>query len=337
MAGTTLRIATRKSKLALTQTRWVAARVRERVPDVTVEEVHVVTKGDEILDRPLATIGGKGLFVSEVEAALTDGRADIAVHSMKDVPAELAEGLGLVCIPKREDPHDVLVTAEGTELDGLEAGARVGTSSLRRTCQLKAHRPDLDYATLRGNVDTRLRKLDEGQYAAIVLAKAGMARLSLLDRPHWVVPEEISIPAAGQGALGIEARLDDMLARAMVEPLEDLPTRICVEAERVVIRRLEASCKVPVAAFARLGEGNRLTLRAMVGSLDGTKILHAATDAYLEGNPEAHVAEARTLGDEVADNLLAKGARELVLEANAAMERAQKSGNGGGGTYGKWS
>ena len=334
-----LRIATRKSALALAQARWVGARIREHAPDTEVEEVHVVTQGDKIQDRPLATIGGKGLFVSEVEAQLAEGLADIAVHSMKDVPSELLEGLSLVCMPLREDPRDVLVTAEGVEIDALEAGSRVGTSSLRRTSQLRAHRPDLEFASLRGNVDTRLRKLDEGQYAAIVLARAGMARLDLLSHPHWVIPADVSIPAAGQGAIGIEARADDERARALLAPLAHGPTRVAVEAERAVVAKLEGSCKVPIAAYAELREdGRRLTLQAMVGSLDGSQILSGASDCYLAaGDQDQLMSEARTLGTEVAEGLLDKGAAELIREAMAAMERAAKQGNGGGGNFGRWS
>lgn len=334
-----VRIATRKSALALAQSRWVGEQIRKHSPEVTIEELHVVTQGDRIQDRPLSAVGGKGLFVSEVEATLAEGRADIAVHSMKDVPSELMDGLGLVCIPKREDPRDVLVTPDGVEIDALEAGSRVGTSSLRRTSQLKAHRPDLAFVSLRGNVDTRLRKLDEGGYAAIVLAAAGMSRLGLLDHPHWMIPEEISIPAGGQGALGIEARLDDERIGALLAPFEHTKTRAEVEAERAVVAKLEGSCKVPIAAFAVLAEdGSRLTLRAMVGSLDGTRILSGGSDCYLSNRDATTLAsEARTLGHEVADGLLEKGARELIREAMAAMERQQKTGNGGGGEFGKWS
>jgi hydroxymethylbilane synthase len=336
---TKLRIATRKSNLALVQTRWVAARIREHAPDLEIEEVTVVTQGDVILDKPLMTIGGKGLFVSEVEACIVDGRADIAVHSMKDVPGELAEGLFMVCIPEREDPRDVLVSKEGVEIDALPAGAKVGTSSLRRSSQLKAHRPDLAFTTLRGNVETRLRKLDEGHYAAIVLAAAGLRRLGYdRDRKHWVIPPDVSIPAVGQGALGIEARVDDERVRALLAPLEHRKTRIEIEAERAFLSKLEGSCKVPIAAHAELSaDGSRLTMHGMVGSLDGAKILSGASDCYLKGSPDTHAGEARTLGTEIADGLIAKGAKDLIREAIAAVERAQKQGNGGGGPgFGKW-
>lgn len=336
-----IRIATRKSNLALIQTRWIAERIREHRPDAEIEEVAVSTKGDEIIDRPLAGIGGKGLFVGEVEATLLDGRADIAVHSMKDVPSELAEGLGIVCMPEREDPRDLLVSPGGTEIDGLEAGSRIGTSSLRRASQLKARRPDCTFHTCRGNVETRLRKLDEGQYEAIVLALSGMKRLGYLSkRDHWAVPADVCIPAVGQGALGVEARLDDDALLEVLAPLEHDDTRIAVEAERAFLHKLEGSCKVPVAAHAVLEDGGaRLRLDGIVGSLDGTRMLQGASDCYFSGERgrDAMIGAARTLGLEVAEGLLSKGARALVQEAIAETERQMKQGNGGGGSFGKWS
>ena len=336
-----IRIATRKSNLALIQTRWVAERIRAHRPDVEIEEVALSTKGDEVIDRPLAAIGGKGLFVGEIEAAILDGRADVAVHSMKDVPHELADGLAIVCVPEREDPRDVLISPEGVELDALEAGTRIGTSSLRRSSQLKARRPDCDFRTLRGNVETRLRKLDEGQYGAIVLALSGMKRLGYLaDRPHFVIPPDTCIPAVGQGALGIEARTDDAELREVLAALEHEPSRIAVEAERAFLHRLEGSCKVPVAAHAVIEDGGaRIRLDGMVGSLDGSRILSGASDCYLRGERtvESRIGMAQTLGLEVADGLLAKGARELIRDAITETERAMKQGNGGGGAYGKWS
>jgi hydroxymethylbilane synthase len=331
-----LRIATRKSQLALTQARWVGERLRALRPDLEIEEVHIVTQGDRILDQPLANIGGKGLFVSEVEAALTDGRADLAVHSMKDVPGALAEGLGMAAIPPREDPRDAFVTVKGSEVDDLPAGARVGTSSLRRTCLLRAHRPDLAYVTLRGNVDTRLRKLDEGAYDAIVLARAGLLRLGLGDRPHTILPVQVSIPAVGQGALGIEVRVDDRATWELVARLDDDKTRLEVEAERTLLARLEGSCKVPIAGHATLAEGGEFSMSAMVGAVDSDRILSAASDTYLDGRTATvRLQQAKKIGDEVAEALLAKGARELVRAAIAASERSQKQGNGGG-RFGRW-
>lgn len=336
-----IRIATRKSNLALIQARWVAEAIRAHHPDIEIEEVGVSTKGDEIIDRPLAAIGGKGLFVGEVEATLLDGRADVAVHSMKDVPSELADGLGIVCMPEREDPRDVLVSPDGSEIDDLVAGARIGTSSLRRASQLKARRQDCDFRTCRGNVETRLRKLDEGQYEAIVLALSGMKRLGYLaERKHWKVPADLCIPAVGQGALGIEARLDDDALREALAPLEHHHTRIAVEAERAFLHELEGNCKVPVAGYATLEDGGaRLKLDGFVGALDGSRVLQGASDCFFSGErtPESVIGAARTLGIEVAEGLLAKGARKLIQEAIAETERQMKQGNGGGGSFGKWS
>ncbi len=336
-----LRIATRKSRLALAQTRWIAERLRAVSADVEVEEVPLSTQGDEILDKPLSSIGGKGLFVSEVEAAIVDGRADIAVHSMKDVPADLAEGLAIVAIPEREDARDCFVTKDGLEIDALPAGSRIGTSSLRRASQLKAHRPDFAFATLRGNVDTRLRKLDEGQFDGIILAYAGMLRLDLLDRGHRVIPETICIPAVGQGALGVEARQDDDAVIDLVQKLDDPKTRLEVEAERALLQRLEGSCKVPVAGHARLGEGHRLTLHGMVGALDGSQIISGAADSYLaEQSSVERLEAAKRTGRQLADDLIEQGAMDLVREAIATIERQQKQGNGSGpsgGRFGKWS
>jgi hydroxymethylbilane synthase len=330
-----LRIATRRSPLALAQTRWVAERIRERAHHVEVQEVHVETTGDRIQDRPLNTVGGKGLFVAEVEAALVAGEADLAVHSLKDVPGDtdLAEGFDILCVPKREDPRDVLITADGEELDGLVAGTKVGTTSLRRVCQLRVRRPDLHYATLRGNVGTRLRKLDEGQYGAVVLAAAGLRRLGLLgDRPHWPIPLEVSLPAVGQGTLAIEGRVDDPQLRHLLDPLEDATTRVVTEAERTLLRALQGSCHVPIAGHAHHSEdGQRLSLEGLVGSLDGATTLQAAAERYLTGRrQDDHIAAARDLGTEVAESLIARGARKLMREAAAAMERHERQGNGSG-------
>jgi hydroxymethylbilane synthase len=329
-----LRIATRRSRLALTQTRWVAERIRAHAPHVQVEEVHVETKGDRIQDRPLTAVGGKGLFVAEVEAVLVAGDADLAVHSLKDVPGDtdLAEGFDILCVPEREDPRDVLVTPDGSELDALTAGTRVGTTSLRRVCQLRTRRPDLNYATLRGNVDTRLRKLDAGEYGAVVLAAAGLRRLGLLEgRPHWPVPIEVSLPAVGQGTLAIEGRIDDPWLRELLAPLEHGLTRIVTEAERTLLRKLQGSCRVPIAGHARRSsDGQRLSLEGMVGSIDGIAVLQAASERYLTGRRhDDHVAAARELGLEVAEGLIARGARKLMREAEAAVMRQEHQGNGG--------
>jgi len=323
-----IRIATRASKLALWQTRWVSARIREHHPEVEIEEVHVTTKGDQVQDRPLYQIGGKGLFVSQVEAYVANGDAELAVHSLKDVPGdvELAEGCDLVCFPEREDPRDVLLTRDGTELMGLSAGAKVGTTSLRRVAQLKAQRGDLAFATLRGNVDTRLRKLAEGQYDAIVLAAAGLKRLELLDHPHEILPVETCLPAVGQGTLALEARTDREDVRRVVAELEHAETRIVTEAERAMLKRLQGSCRVPIAGHATLeDDGSRIRLEACVGDIDGEKLLRVSHDLRLGGRTrEAKIEEAQTLGRAVADDLHERGARDLMVAAEAAIARRDK-------------
>lgn len=331
----TLRIATRKSRLALAQARALATRIREHDPDVRIEEVHVSTRGDRIRNQPLATAGGKGAFVAEVEAAVARGEADLAVHSLKDVPGdvELAEGLDLVCVPAREDPRDVLLTSDGEELDGLAAGSRLGTTSLRRVCQLRTRRPDLAYVTLRGNVDTRLEKLDAGQFTAIVLAAAGLRRLGLIDaRPHWKLPPEVCLPAVGQGTLAVEGRLDDERTRRLLAPLEHPATRLETEAERAMLKRLQGSCNVPIAGHARWqDEGNLLSLEGLVGSLDGEHTVHAGSDRYLtDRSHDARVQTARELGTELADALIARGAERLMRDAETEAARQQQHGNGGG-------
>ncbi len=313
-----LRIATRKSPLALAQARYVAARIRAHAPDLEIEEVQIVTEGDRVLVMPLAMVGGKGLFVSEVEAAIADGRADLAVHSVKDVPEALAPGMALVCVPEREDPRDVLVTRDGAGLFDLPAGARVGTSSLRRAVQLHAARSDLAFGVLRGNVGTRLSRLAEGRFDAIVLARAGLVRLELLEEQRCVTLDaELSTPAVGQGALGLEARADDERVRALVAPLEHAATRVAVECERAVLVRLHGSCSTPLAAHARYADGG-ITLDAMVGSLDGARVLRAGS--YEATRPEAALATARRVGDAVADQLLASGAGELIAAARATSD-----------------
>jgi len=326
-----IRIATRRSQLALTQTRWVASELRRFRPDLEVEEIHVVTEGDRVTDKPLYQIGGKGLFVSEVEAYVARGEAELAVHSLKDVPGDVdpAPGLELLCFPKREDPHDVLLTRDGEELMELRAGARVGTTSLRRVTQLRAHRPDLAFDTLRGNVETRLRRLDEGDFDAIVLAAAGLRRLGLLEgRRHVVMPPELCLPAVGQGTLAPEGRLDDAALAELLAPLEDLDTRVVTEAERAFLRTLEGSCRVPIAGHARLAEGGQLSMVGLVGDGDGERTLRASSDVWTKSRDrEGRIEEARALGRAVAQELVDAGARELMRQAEAATYRREKTGN----------
>lgn len=315
-----IRIATRKSPLALAQTAWVERELRAHHPGIEVEAVTLVTEGDRVLDVPLAKVGGKGLFVSEVEAALVDGRADIAVHSMKDVPESLVDGMDIVCIPEREDPRDVLVSREGLGLFDLSAGDMLGTSSLRRAVQLRRQRPDVGFRVLRGNVGTRLRKLDEGEVQAAVLAYAGLRRLGLdRDRKLTALPIEQSIPAVGQGALAIEARGDDPVIRGLLAPLEHPATRIVTTAERAFLMALHGSCSTPLAAHARLVDG-RFTMLAMVASLDGDTLLTASTDVAFDTTSHTAVERARALGTELGGRLLENGAAELVRQAKSEPE-----------------
>lgn len=268
-----LTYATRRSALALAQCRAFVARLQAAHPRLELVEEQVVTTGDRIQDRPLSEVGGKGLFVKEIEEALLERRADIAVHSIKDVPGFLPPNLTIACIPRREDPHDVLVSPRFGLLSSLPRGAKVGTSSLRRVVNLKAVRPDLRIVPLRGNVDTRLRKVDEGEYDAIVLARAGLVRLGLEGRATEVLSAEISLPAVGQGALGIECREDDEATRALLLALHDDLTSRCVAAERGVLMALGGDCKTPMGAFGEripAPDGDVLHLRAFISAPDGS-------------------------------------------------------------------
>jgi hydroxymethylbilane synthase len=313
-----VRIATRRSKLALVQTNWVAQRLRELEPGLTVELLEIVTVGDKITEVPLSEVGGKGLFVSELEQAVCEDRADLAVHSLKDVPAQLADGLCLGCFPPREDARDVVVTTDGVELDDLSAGDRVGTSSPRRTIQLRQLRNDLQYTMLRGNVDTRLAKLESGQYRAIVLAYAGLKRLGLSQRPLWPIPVTLSVPAVGQGALALECRHDDSALRNVLAKLEHPPTRACVEAERAFLETLGGDCHTPLGGHARFdGSDTRLRFDGVVGSIGGERIVRAGAERYIDTHGPGIGQEARALGEEVARSLLGQGARELIAEAQA--------------------
>ena len=300
-----IRIATRKSALALWQAEYVKARLEASHPGLEVSLVPMVSRGDKLLDAPLAKIGGKGLFVKELETALLDHEADIAVHSMKDVPMEFPEGLGLYCICEREDPRDAFVSNRYDSLDALPAGSVVGTSSLRRQAQLLARRPDLQIQFLRGNVNTRLAKLDAGEYDAIILAAAGLIRLGFGERIRSSIGVDESLPAGGQGAVGIECRTADSEVHALLECLNHAPTATRVIAERALNKRLNGGCQVPIACYAVL-EGEQLWLRGLVGQPDGSLLLRA------EGR--APLAEAQALGVQVAEDLLAQGA-ERILKA----------------------
>lgn len=298
-----LRIATRKSLLALWQAEYVKAELERHHPGLVVELVPLVSRGDKILDVPLAKVGGKGLFVKELETALLENDADIAVHSMKDVPMEFPEGLGLSVICPREDPRDAFVSNRFASLDELPAGSVVGTSSLRRQCQLLANRPDLEVKFLRGNVQTRLGKLDDNQYDAIILAAAGLMRLGLEERIRTCIAPEQSLPAGGQGAVGIECRTMDADTIALLQPLAHQPTTEQVTAERAMNRRLQGGCQVPIACYA-VHEGTNLWLRGLVGAPDGSEILFDEI--------RAPVSDAESMGITLAERLLAAGADKIL-------------------------
>ena len=299
----TLRIATRKSALALWQANHVQDLLKDAHPGIEIELVKIVTQGDRILDRPLSEIGGKGLFLKELERAMLDGEADLAVHSMKDVPAEMAEGLVLDAVLPRANPYDALVSRGGQVLADLPAGSRIGTSSLRRKSQLLALRPDLEVADLRGNVDTRLRKLDEGQYDAIILACAGLQRLGLGERITETLQQPDWLPASTQGIIGLQCRQDDSDTRSLIEPLADSDTMVVASAERAVARVLEATCQVPLAAHAVL-DGGTVRLKSLVSTTDGKESIRASG--------EAPASDAVALGERVAADLLTNGAGRII-------------------------
>lgn len=300
-----IRIATRKSALALWQAEYVKSALEQAHPGLRVSLVPMVSRGDKLLDAPLAKIGGKGLFVKELETALLENEADIAVHSMKDVPMDFPEGLGLYCICEREDPRDAFVSSRFDSLDALPAGSIVGTSSLRRQAQLLARRPDLRIHFLRGNVNTRLAKLDAGEYDAIILAAAGLIRLGFEDRIRSSISVDDSLPAGGQGAVGIECRTADAEVHALLAPLHHRDTAVRVSAERALNKRLNGGCQVPIACYAVL-EGDQLWLRGLVGQPDGGQLLRAESRAPAD--------EAEQLGVRVAEDLLGQGA-ETILKA----------------------
>ncbi len=323
-------IGTRGSKLALWQAEWVKSALLKLNPGLTIELNKIKTTGDKILDVPLAKVGGKGLFVKEIEEALLNGEADLAVHSMKDVPTDFPNGLHLSVICKREDPRDAFIAPMQNgkfkiqNFKSLPNGATVGTSSLRRACQLLNIRPDLKIEQLRGNLDTRLRKLNEGQFDAIILAAAGVKRLGWAERITETIEPEVSLPAIGQGAIGIECRVDDDFINNLIAPLNHTETSICVRGERACLKKLEGGCQVPIAAHARLishkpsavssqEDAERRTLNAerlvmdgLVGSVSGDKIIKS----HIEGNPK----DAESLGIKLAEDLLSKGAKAILDE-----------------------
>jgi hydroxymethylbilane synthase len=298
-------IGTRGSKLAVWQAEWVLTRLRELEPGLSVSLKRIKTTGDKILDAPLATIGGKGLFVKEIEEALARGEIDLAVHSMKDVPTRLPEGMEILAVTEREDPRDVLISRSGLSLERLPKGARIGTSSLRRQAQLLHLRPDLTIVMLRGNLDTRLRKLDEGEYDAIVLAAAGLRRLGLSGRATEYLPPELSLPAIGQGALGLEGRSDDRFVRDLAMRLDHQPTRTAVMAERALLERLEGGCQIPIAAHATIA-GGTLSLIGLVAAVNGRRLVRDSMDGPAQ--------EARRIGILLAERLLAQGGGEILKE-----------------------
>ncbi|EIN5961185.1 hydroxymethylbilane synthase [Vibrio cholerae] len=303
MTETPIRIATRQSPLALWQANYVKDALMEAHPGLQVELVTMVTRGDVILDTPLAKVGGKGLFVKELEIAMLEGRADLAVHSMKDVPVDFPDGLGLVTICEREDPRDAFVSNTYAKIEDLPSGAIVGTCSLRRQCQLKAARPDLVIKELRGNVGTRLSKLDAGEYDAIILAAAGLKRLELESRIRSFIEPEQSLPAVGQGAVGIECRVDDQRVRALLAPLNHADTADRVRCERAMNLTLQGGCQVPIGSYALL-EGDHIWLRALVGEPDGSQIVR--------GEIRGPRTQAEQLGITLAEQLLSQGAKEIL-------------------------
>lgn len=304
MSRRRLRLGTRGSALALWQANWTKAELEKRWSGLQVELVPIKTTGDKILDVPLAKIGGKGLFTKEIDEALLDGRIDLAVHSLKDVPFELPGGIAIGAVPEREDPRDAFLS-RGAKLSELRRGAAIGTSSLRRQVQLRHHFPSLTIVTLRGNVDTRLRKLDAGEFDGIILAVAGLKRLGHEGRITQILDDDVMVSAVGQGALGIVCRAQDDSTRQLLQSLDHDPTRIAVTAERGLLRALGGSCQVPVAGRAKLAE-NKLTIKGLIASLDGVRVI----TEELTGSPE----QAQQLGMELGQRMLSRGAGEILAE-----------------------
>lgn len=305
MQKQTLHIATRQSKLALWQANFIKQSLQKKYPGLDVKLLGITTSGDQNQQDSLSKIGGKGLFVKELENALLDKTADIAVHSMKDVPKDLPNGLCIPVIAEREDPRDVFVSNVTHDLSELSSGSVIGTSSLRRSCQLHALRPDIKTQALRGNVDTRLKRLEEGNFSAIILAAAGLIRLGMHEKIQAYLNPDIFIPAVGQGALGIECRIDDEKTRALIQFLNHADTASCVHAERAMNNFLNGSCQVPIAGFATLTK-NKITLRGMVGCPDGSMVLKT--------QGESDQKNAEELGRQLAEELLSQGADEILRE-----------------------
>ncbi|MEK7305845.1 MAG: hydroxymethylbilane synthase [Nitrospirota bacterium] len=304
-ARTTLVLGTRASKLALQQSEWFQAQVQAVAPDITVTLTRIQTSGDKIVDVPLAKIGGKGLFVKEIEEALLSGEIDFAVHSMKDVPTQLPDGLEILCVPPREDSRDALISRTGCRFQELPVGARVGSSSLRRQSQFLHARPDLRIEMLRGNLDTRLKKLKDGQFDAIILAAAGLRRLGWTEEITEYLDPQLCLPAIGQGALGIEGRSNDQFVRSILSRLTHPPTQVAVTAERALLHRLEGGCQVPIAAYATL-TNDQVRLEGLVASVDGKTVIRDAVQGTR--------AEAQALGTRLAERLLARGADKILGE-----------------------
>jgi len=303
LAEKIIRIATRQSALALWQAEHVAERLERAFPGLKTELVKMVTRGDKILDAPLAKVGGKGLFVKELEQGMLEGSADIAVHSMKDVPVDFPDGLHLAAILTREDPTDAFVSNHYATLQELPVNARIGTSSLRRQCQIKEKFPDAEIISLRGNVNTRLAKLDAGEYDAIILASAGLKRLGMAGRISQCLDTATSLPAIGQGAIGIECRTDDAEINQLLSVLHDAETGLCVRAERAMNARLNGGCQVPIAGFAQLHDG-QVFMRGLVGNPDGSVLYRSERS----GNED----QAETIGRLIAEDLLAQGADNIL-------------------------
>ena len=306
-------VGSRKSQLALTQTNWVMDQLKAKHPDISFELKHIVTKGDKILDVTLSKVGGKGLFVKEIEQALINKEIDFAVHSMKDMPAQLPDGLTIACVPHRESPFDVLLSKDQVNLKGLPNGATVGTSSLRRQSQLLALRPDLNVVPIRGNIDSRIKKLEEGPFDAIVLAAAGLDRMGWTGSvPREGLSAEEMLPAVGQGALAIECRSDDAELHALLESIHDEKTAVTVQAERAFLGSLEGGCQVPIAAFGEQDGDGTLTLTGLVGTPDGKTIIKES----LKGK------EPTILGQELAERLKSQGAKAILDEVREVLDHS---------------